>query len=561
MSKWYLGLNTIHNSSTALLKDGEIVYHSENERFSGIKYDGFPYNSISQITKFTDHIDKMAHCGTPLHKVEDWYPYDVYTSYVQRLSKSFFNTGFEILDASLDHHKLHASCAFYNSGFTKALCIVIDAAGAEFHFNVKESSQKYYGREVSTAFIAEYPATFTLVDKHVAIPYKLELTPDVENHISIKPYISPAGAFGIVSKQFGFNTLDAGKVMGMSSYGKLDNDIPPIYINDEINSELFYIYNDSLHDVAINKEKFPHLYTDDFQKNANLARALQDDTQQKVAEYIVKMVEKTGIKDVCLSGGYFLNCVANYFYLANISKDINIYVEPISSDAGLSIGAVKLMWHSDTQDCTIRKQVSISYGIKHQISVTDKLNDTEFVQSVTYNEVAKLLANKNIVAIYQHGSESGPRALGNRSILYDPRDTDGRDHVNTVKNREWFRPFAGSVLLEDVHEWFDMRGLAESPFMMFAVNVLDDKKMLIPSVTHVDGTCRVQTVSHDQNPHFYNLISEFKKETGIPLLFNTSFNLAGDPLVETVDDAFSTFRNSKINYLYFPEPGLLVGKS
>jgi carbamoyltransferase len=561
MSKWYLGLNTIHNASTALLKDGELVYHSENERFSGIKYDGFPYNSINSITNFTDHIDKMAHCGAPLHKVEDWYPYDVYTSYIQRLGKSFFNTGFEILDASSDHHKLHASCAFYNSGFTKALCIVIDAAGAEVHFNVKENAQKYYGREVSTAFIAEYPATFTLVDKHVAIPYRLEFTPDVEHCVSVKPYISPAGAFGIVSKQFGFNSLDAGKVMGMSSYGKLDNDIPPIYIEGEINSELFYIYNNSLHDVAINKEKFPHLYSDDFQKNANLAKALQDATQEKVAEYIVKMVEKTGIKNVCLSGGYFLNCVANYSYLNNIPKDVNIYVEPISSDAGLSIGAVKLLWHLDTQDYTIRKQDSISYGLTYQISINDKIANNEFVQSATYNDVAKLLSNKQIVAIYQYGSESGPRALGNRSILYDPRDINGRDYVNTVKNREWFRPFASSVLLEQVHGWFDMRGLTESPFMMYAVNVLDNKKSLIPAVTHVDGTCRVQTVSADQNPHFYKLITEFKKITGIPLLFNTSFNLAGDPLVETVDDAFSTFRNSKINYLYFPELGLLVGKS
>jgi carbamoyltransferase len=132
--------------------------------------------------------------------------------------------------------------------------------------------------------------------------------------------------------------------------------------------------------------------------------------------------------------------------------------------------------------------------------------------------------------------------------------------VNTVKNREWFRPFAGTVLHENANEWFDMRGLDESPYMMFAVDVLEYKRSQIPAITHVDGTCRVQTLKQQANPHFYNLIQEFNRITNVPILFNTSFNLAGDCIVETIDDALRTIRNSSINYLYLPEFNLLISK-
>jgi carbamoyltransferase len=162
--------------------------------------------------------------------------------------------------------------------------------------------------------------------------------------------------------------------------------------------------------------------------------------------------------------------------------------------------------------------------------------------------------------MYQGRSEAGPRALGNRSILFDPRVKDGKDIVNKVKNREWYRPFAGTILKENVHEWFDMRGLDESPFMMYAVDVIEDKKDLIPSIVHVDGTCRVQTVTPEQNLHYYNLISEFNKLTNVPILFNTSFNLAGDPLVETMENALETLRKSEIKYLYLPERDELICK-
>jgi len=180
--------------------------------------------------------------------------------------------------------------------------------------------------------------------------------------------------------------------------------------------------------------------------------------------------------------------------------------------------------------------------------------------SVPFIDVAKLLEERNTVAIFQGRSEAGPRALGNRSILYDPRDPNGKDRVNSIKRRESFRPFAGSILLPYVHDWFDMAGLLESPFMMYAVDVLPEMADKIPAILHVDNTCRIQTVTSKQNHNYYGLIDAFNQLTDVPILFNTSFNLAGEPLVETPEDALNTFRNSKLDYLYFPEVHKLISK-
>ena len=183
---------------------------------------------------------------------------------------------------------------------------------------------------------------------------------------------------------------------------------------------------------------------------------------------------------------------------------------------------------------------------------TYNLRDIEG-DTVTSYQVAKLLADRNSVAIFQGRSEAGPRALGNRSILFDPRDPEGKDKINLIKRRESFRPFAGSVLLPHAHKWFDMAGLVESPYMMYAVDALPHTHDKIPAVLHIDKTCRVQTVDMKDNLNYYQLIDAFYQITDVPMLFNTSFNMAGEPLVETPEDAIRTFEDSSIDYLYFPE--------
>jgi len=179
-------------------------------------------------------------------------------------------------------------------------------------------------------------------------------------------------------------------------------------------------------------------------------------------------------------------------------------------------------------------------------------------KKVTYKDVADLIANGNLIALFQGKSEIGQRSLGNRSLLFDPRIKDGQNIVNRIKKRESFRPFAASILLEYSREWFDLKSLKESPYMSFAVDAHEKAIDTVPSVIHADGTSRIQTVTKKQNYHFYNLIKQFHKKTSIPMLLNTSFNLAGDPLVETFEDAILTLKKSEIEYLYLPEIQMLI---
>lgn len=179
---------------------------------------------------------------------------------------------------------------------------------------------------------------------------------------------------------------------------------------------------------------------------------------------------------------------------------------------------------------------------------------------VTPQEIATYIFQQEIVAIYQGRSEAGPRALGNRSIIYDPRDCLGPDRVNTVKNREKFRPFAASVLEEHAADWFDMSTLEHSRDMMYAVEAKEEVRNKIPAVLHVDYTCRIQTVTKEINPYYYEMISEFYKYSEIPMVLNTSFNLAGEPLVETPEDAIDTFERSDIKVLWFPEINHMIKK-
>jgi carbamoyltransferase len=174
------------------------------------------------------------------------------------------------------------------------------------------------------------------------------------------------------------------------------------------------------------------------------------------------------------------------------------------------------------------------------------------------NKVIKLLQQGEVIALFQGRSEAGARALGNRSLIFNPTIEGMNDYVNEIKGREKYRPVAATVLSQQVYDWFDTDRLANSPYMSFAFGVRDNKRKLIPAVVHVDGTCRVQTVTEEQNKNYYNLIDEFYKVSGVPLVGNTSLNLAGEPLVEKLDQALDILQRSKIKYLYLPEKRKLI---
>ena len=589
---WIAALARGHNSSVCLLKNGEIVFSIEEERLSRNKYDGGPYAAMLKILDYTDKIDYLVIAHTQsLQETAgrvDFSGDDIYTGLARKLGlinrKENPYKHPQVIDLSHIHHKLHAACAFYRSGFDQAVALIVDGAGTFIPLNI--NGDQIIGWETESIYDCKYPSSFKTVYKHIGLrgPNAGALVKNFDSEIYDEPgqthealITDRAGitkVYEAVTQYCGWSGIEAGKTMGLFPYGKENSNIPrlfddagiaplanrnltvPTYPNGAvINAELFSYLSNNATQMAWGDNK-DVTYLDN---RRDLAYACQTQTQEQVLRLIRKAVEMTGQKKVVISGGYGLNCVANYWYLQHLKDDgIEIYVEPISNDAGTAIGAALMFYKS------IEPQSNIDYskdglylGFKYNYTESDIAAFTQShgaeIQDATDKDIVDLLTNKNIVAFFQGRSENGPRALGNRSILFDPRFTDGKDYVNSVKNREYFRPFAGSIMQEHVHEWFDLRGMTDTPHMMYAVNCQPGIEEKIPSIIHIDGTCRIQTVTAEQNQHYYSLIKEFYDTTGCPIIFNTSFNLGGDPLVETLFDAVETLQKSKIEYLYLPE--------
>jgi carbamoyltransferase len=549
-----------HNGSTTLLKDGEVIFYLEEERLSRSKYDGSPLLGLQKVFEYVDHIDHLVICHTHRNgPTLDWSGEDLYQGYVRKLSKGKFEFETHFIDTV--HHQLHAACGFYNSGFESAACVIADGAGS--FLKVDEVEDICY--EFETIFKTSYPSNFETVYKHIGTKQSIGLNEPEEN-MYLTEYPGLTKMYEAVTQYCGFPAIEAGKLMGLAPYGNPNKDIPKFFRDGWGNRDLIIPtypnaaqlnvsrYKILLDDAKAHDPENPGQYTD-IQKD--LAYAVQDETSNRMVELIRKAHELTGEKNIVVCGGYGLNCVANYKYWKEF-PDLNIYCEPISHDGGTSIGAAKMIYYTLNKNCTANKQESIYYGPQYDPDTYIDYLEGLDVTNTSYDEVAKLIRDGNIVTIFQGRSEGGPRALGNRSILFDPTIKDGKDIVNNVKHREFFRPFACSILKEKVNDWFDLAEREESPHMMYAVDCLPGVKEKIPSVIHVDGTCRIQTVTEEQNEHYYNLISAFEKLSEVPILFNTSFNLGGDPLVETIEDAINTLNNSKIEYMYLPEIQKLV---
>jgi carbamoyltransferase len=573
-----------HNAGVCLLKDGEIVFSIEEERLSRHKYDGGPYASMVKILEYTDKIDYLIIAHTQSLKetagIVDFTGDDIYTGLARKLGlidrKCNIYEHPQVIDMSHMHHRLHAACAFYRSGFETATAVIVDGAGTFIPMQVGD--EQTIGWETETVFTCSYPNNFDTVHKHVGLrgPNAGGIVKIQENETEYDAVISDTAGivkvYEAVTQYCGFSPIEAGKTMGLFPYGKENSNIPPLFDT----TSLVPLANRNLiiptypNAAVVNYEMFEELTNGEAEdattldNRRDLAYACQTQTQEQVVELIKKSVTMTGNKNVVISGGYGLNCVANYYYLEALKdENINIYVEPVSNDAGTAIGAALLFYKSLTQDEKIFDRTDNLYlGPKYDYSTNYILQIAKQYQAeileADHKKVIDLITSKNIVAVFQGQSENGPRALGNRTLLFDPTFKDGKDFVNTIKRREYFRPFAGTILEEDVHDWFDLRGMDSSPTMMYAVNCQPGIEERIPAIIHIDGTCRIQTVNRDQNPHYYDIIKTFKDRTGVPIVFNTSFNLGGEPLVETLEDALWTLQQSDIEYLYMPEYNKLL---
>jgi carbamoyltransferase len=558
---YLLGINIGHNGSTALYKDSELIFYVEEERLTRVKYDGNPFAGIDLAFTYTDHVDFLIICSTSNDfPMTPWNQEDVYTSVVRKKQPGI---PFQTVPAGDIHHMTHALTAFYNSGFDEAAALVIDGAGSGH----SDPEFKKMTWEVESIWSLGYPA-------NVECHYKQYGANHVDNFAleengyptEISDSHGLTKAYEAVTQFLGFHPIEAGKTMGLAPYGKANDSIK---INDgRFNNRAFikprfpagnYIRADLDPELReLNDKKEWHAdesLVGEYRKD--IAYAVQKAAEERVFGLIRKTIELTGKKKIVMAGGFGLNCVANYEYLKEF-PDVEFYHEPISHDGGNAMGVCQHVYRSVSEDSTPAPLTSLYIGPVDE-NRYDNIDYTGFLEkSITSAEVAQLIADGNIVTLFQGRSEAGPRALGNRSILFDPTVQNGKAIVNEVKRREWFRPFAGSVMAEHAAEWFDFRSRSDSPFMMYAVNCQPGVEEKIPSIIHEDHTCRIQTVNPEQNKHYYDLIKAFKEESGVPILFNTSFNLGGEPLVETLDDAIWTLQNSDIEYLYLPEHGKLI---
>ena len=427
----------------------------------------------------------------------------------------------------VNHHLAHASTVFYSSGFESAAVLIVDGRGSE--------------KETQSLFLA---------------------TPDGIELIESTNKIGIGLLYAAVTNAIGFGLLQEGKTMGLAPYGA------------DIRKQIF-TFPHAYHGIVTDYSSVcvedsyemgaPHEPILTFEDKARGAFEVQQECESALLHLARYAFERTGSSYLCLSGGVALNSVANYKILqAGIFKDI--FINPAASDTGIPLGAALHGYHQIAKRPRNYAQISPYLGPNHD---EERIQDAiEAFRGATYNpesfqgfklvseraldRAVDLLAANKIVGCFHGRSEMGPRALGNRSILMSPLVGQNKDVLNSqVKHREAFRPFAPAILEEFTQQYFEIDRI--SPYMLLVPTVLNDKRKAIPAVTHVDGTGRLQTVNKEFNPHFYKIIEEFYKRTGVPVLLNTSFNVAREPIVETPEDAIRCFLGTGIDALLIGE--------
>jgi carbamoyltransferase len=480
-----LGINALnHDAAVCVIEDGEILFGAHSERYSGKKFD-------AELNK--EMLHEALSCGMP-DKVA-WYEKPYFKKTRQLWAGQYgevFNTSnipsqylkqFGIYDKIqyVPHHLSHASAGYYTSPFDEAVVVVIDAIGewdcATIWYVKDGKFEKRWSRK--------YPNSLGLW--YSAMTQRLGLKPHEDEYI----------------------------LMGMAGWGtqdhKLKNSIREDFFED---SPLPIQLKDNLHRGCLdwNPEYYPDDDSEDWKFNiaANVQWICEEEIQ-KVFSLAKRLVPET---DNCVyMGGVALNCVANSLVAKHIYP--KIWIMPNPGDAGSSLGSAAYVYG----DKINFEQCFIGHNIKGKYPVKKVLGE---------------LLKGNIVGVANGKAEYGPRALGNRSLLADPRGSDIKDKVNKIKHRQEFRPFAPSVLEEYAHEIFDMP-VRKSQFMQFVADCKYPDKY--PAICHVDGTSRVQTVSKEDNPSYYRLIKEFYKKTGCPMVLNTSLNIKGQPIVNDEQDA------------------------
>mgnify|MGYP001397017286 CR=1 FL=1 len=580
-----LGISAFyHDSAAAIIVDGKIIAAAQEERFTRKKHDSsYPYNAVEFVLKFAklklSEVDHIVFYEKPFLKFERLL--ETYVAFAPRGFKQFTKSMPTWLREKLfqknmlmkllkehdhnfkdekriyfsEHHLSHAASAFFPSPFNEAIVLTADGVG-----------------EWATTTVAIGAGKDLSIKKEIHFPHSLGLLYSAFTYYT---------GFKVNSGEY--------KLMGLAPYGE------PKYI-DLIKNNLIDIKKDGSFKLAqeffdyatglkMTSNKFDKLFKQSprdskkeklTQFHMDVAASIQKVTEEVMIKMATSLREEFNIKNLCLAGGVALNCVANGKILEKKIFD-NIWIQPAAGDAGGSLGAALALWHLElkqerkTSNNDMKgsylgpsfSQKEIENELKNLNANFEVLGENELIE-----KTAESLSLGDAIGWFQGRMEFGPRALGGRSILGDPRSPSMQKNLNLkVKYRESFRPFAPSVLREDLDKWFKLN--ADSPYMLLVAEVLENKKIQmtneekklfgieklnikrsdIPAVTHVDYSARIQTVHEETNPLYYLLIKKFKEKTNCPVLINTSFNVRGEPIVNTPKDAFNCFMGTEMDKL------------
>jgi len=580
-----LGISAFyHDSAACILIDGEIIAAVQEERFSRKKHDSnYPYNAVEFVLKFSNlklsEVDQIVFFEKPFLKFERLL--ETYVAFAPRgfvsfakamplwIKEKLFQKNFLFKklqehdqkyksDKNIffsEHHLSHAASAYFPSPFDEAVVLTADGVG-------------------------EWATTTVAVGK--------------KNNLEIKKEIHFPHSLGLLYSAFTYYTgfkVNSGeyKLMGLAPYGNpiFEDKIKELVdLKEDGTFRLDQKYFNYATGLTMTNEKFNNLFGQKprnpqneniTQFHMDIAASIQKVTEEIMIKLARSIRDEYGIGNLCLAGGVALNCVANGKILKEKIFD-NIWIQPAAGDAGGSLGAALALWHIDQGNKRTVNLIDDMQGSylgaeynQEEIERELKAIGANF-EILKYEELidrtAKYLSDEKAIGWFQGRMEFGPRALGARSILGDPRSDKMQKNLNLkVKYRESFRPFAPSVLREDLSDWFDMN--VDSPYMLLVANINSNKKIEmndaqknlfgidklnikrsdIPAVTHVDYSARVQTVTKNTNNRYYDLISKFKEKTGCPVIINTSFNVRGEPIVNTPTDAFNCFMGTDLDYL------------
>ena len=581
-----LGISAFyHDSAACILIDGKIIAAAQEERFTRKKHDpSYPLNAVNFVLSYAklklSEVDQIVFFEKPFLKFERLL--ETYVAFAPRGFKSFckamplwlreklFQKNFlfnklKIHDQNYksnkniffsDHHLSHAASAFFPSPYEEAIVLTADGVG-----------------EWATTTVAVGKGNSLEIKKEIHFPHSLGLLYSAFTYYT---------GFKVNSGEY--------KLMGLAPYGdpiyekKIKNNL--IDIKEDGSFHLDQSYFNYATGLTMTNKKFDDLFDHKVrdpkqekltQFHMDIAASIQKVTEEIMIKLAKSIRREYGIKNLCLAGGVALNCVANGKILNEKIFD-NIWVQPAAGDAGGSLGAALALWNIEQKNKRIvdsNDNMKGSYlGTEFtQNEIEKELNSLGAnFETLNYenliNNTAEYLSNEKAIGWFQGRMEFGPRALGGRSILGDPRSDKMQKNLNLkVKYRESFRPFAPSVLREDLSKWFDMD--VDSPYMLlvadihydkkiemtdeqkklFGIDKLNIKRSEIPAVTHVDYSARIQSVTKETNNRYYDLISKFKEKTGCPVIVNTSFNVRGEPIVNTPTDAFNCFMGTELDFL------------